>query len=391
MPTSDLFLTVLSPRALTAAADGEAIVDAIDADTPEWFPRQWGYDDALSEPFDRGELEKIWGDGVMWYGEGKGSGRPLGSFHAAGPRHFSDVSVSSPEALVDGARAAALLRTLAVQTDAVYGFAHRLVAGDLPTTERRSARISHNGPAMSTNGRFLASTGLPNVWWANVFGPPVVEVLGAQRIASAPAEVVTRLGDDRWYVQLTASILDNETDPDGFERVRATLKRHLGADAFWDPAKGNAGPYRTIRLPEIEPRSSPRPEPMTGLGPAGFTQAPELGRRWEPWSRESRRGVWELRDVPADALGELVAALPEENRSAEVNQIPPLDVFASIAGAVPFARFSGTVVGPGSGTEGVTIDRLWVPADTPGTALAPIEGSADTDERDETGRTLWWS
>jgi hypothetical protein len=387
---SEVFLELLSPRGLTDPGDAEAIVGALDEWAPEWAPGRWGF----SEPFvpaDRGQMIAVWDDGIMWTGTGKGN--PLASFAAAGRRHFSQLKVSSPAGLVEGERAAGLLRALAIRADAAYGYVHRLVQGDLATTELRSASItSRSGPRMNTNGIFLGESGLPNVWWANIFGLAVVEVLGAERIATAPAYEVTQLGDDLWYLQLTESILDNDTDPERFEAARAMVKAHLGGDAFFDKTKGRSGPYRTIHLPELPPRPPRRSFKISGYGPEGYTQTRAVRARWEPWSRQERPGVWDLVDVPADALIELAEVLPAENRNAEVNEIPTLDTFVALAAQVPFTRYGGRVIGPGAGTEGVGIEQVWVPADTDNSLLDKIAPSADTDARDDSGgRTLWWT
>lgn len=388
MTVTDLFLHVLSPRPLTEPGDGEAILQLFDQWAPEWAPGRWGFAEPF-EPADRERMTAVWDDGIMWYGTGEG--RPLTSFSAASSRrHFSHLGVSSPSGLVEGDRAAALLRALASRTGAVYGFAHRLVPDDLASTEARSASNTDVGPSMHTDGRSLAQSGLPNVWWANIFGPPVVELLGAERIATAPAHLVEQLGDDLWYVQLTESILDNDADFAQFDAARAAVKAHLGPDAFYDHRKGRAGPYRTIRLPELPPRPARRVRQVGGYGPQGYTQLPEIRARWQPWSRPVESDVWELADMPADALAELVEVLPPDNRKAQVNEIPTLDTFAAIAAAVPSARFSGKVVGPGGGTEGVTIQQVWVPDGTDHPSLDPIAPTADDDTRADGGRTLWW-
>lgn len=389
MTVCDLFLRMLSSRPLTEPGDGKAILDLFDEWAPEWAPHRWGFSEPFS-PADRERMTAVWGDGIMWYGAGKG--QPLVSFFAASSSvHYSILGVSSPTGLVDGERVAALLRALAARTGAVYGFAHRLVEADLASTEPRSASMARLGPSMYTAGTFLAQSGLPNVWWANIFGLPVVELFGADRIATAPAHLVEPLGKDLWYLQLTDSILDNETDFARVEAARAAVKAHLGADAFFDKAKGRSGPYRTIRLPELPPRPAPRSYKIDGFGPEGYTQIPQIRARWETWSRQVDSDLWELVDLPADALTELVEVLPPENRKARVNQIPTLNTFARLASRVPVARFSGKVVGPGPGTEGVIIEQVWVPQDIDDPLLDKIASTADDDSRANGGRILWWT
>jgi hypothetical protein len=79
-----------------------------------------------------------------------------------------------------------------------------------------------------------------------VFGLPYVELFGGpDRVRSAPAALVTELGPDRFYLQLTSDITDVVNDRAALTAARDAVKEHLGADCF----SGYPGPLRAPRLP----------------------------------------------------------------------------------------------------------------------------------------------
>lgn len=107
-------------------------------------------------------------------------------------------------------------------------------------------------PAMSITARGLTE-GIPNLYWANVFGPPWVELIGADRLARTPAHRVEEVLPGRWLVQLTSSIDDVRDDWEGFNRVRDECKEHLGADLFREPELDYLAPRR-VTLPTLAER-----------------------------------------------------------------------------------------------------------------------------------------
>ena len=115
--------------------------------------------------------------------------------------------------------------------------------------------MGSKGPRLSLTGRALAEECLPNLYWAQVFGPPWVELFGADTLASTPAHRVEEVAPGHWLVQLTERLADVVEDRAGFERVRAAAKVHLGADAFYSAERGLTGRYRTPQIPTLAERS----------------------------------------------------------------------------------------------------------------------------------------
>lgn len=280
------------------------------------------------------------------------------------------------------------MRRLVERFGADYGYLHVVTPADQVDSHPDSAYISPvDGPWMTASAKMFR-TGLPNLWWANVFGPAVVEVLGSERIATAPAQAVEEVAEGTWLVQLTNSPLDAVTDPDRFAAVRSAVKAHLGFDAFWDPSAGKAGRYRAAQLPM--PGRPPSTATLVVYGPAGFTQKRDVRATWEPFATEKDPGVWRLEGLDSRTLISLVESMPEANRTDQVNAIPTLDRFASLARRHGDLTFSGTLASANGGTEGLTIDTLWVPDDVTDDEIDALADDADDDEKVAGGRALWW-
>lgn len=115
-------------------------------------------------------------------------------------------------------------------------------------------RVGRDGPWLFLTPIDLATEWLPNLFWAQIFGPPWVELFGADRLASVPAYRVEEVAPDRWLVQLTERLGDVVDDHDRFDRIRAAAKAHLGADAFYSAERGLTGPYRVATIPTLVDR-----------------------------------------------------------------------------------------------------------------------------------------
>jgi|SRR2546425_2760449 len=88
---------------------------------------------------------------------------------------------------------------------------------------------------------------LPDIYWANFFGPEYVEMFGSDRVNSAPIHSVESLSDGGALLVLSPSPLDFLKDPGEFERLRLNLKRHLGEEAFdkgWPETQGKVPRFR---------------------------------------------------------------------------------------------------------------------------------------------------
>ena len=249
---SDVYFTILSPLPLGRQQDGRRLFglwteyartfmpDIWRNREPEWqcfspdgisdFLRQW-------EPhplFRRVASPKL--ESRVWFG---GAPFELHGQWTIWLEKFHDFEQGSFSKLLDAS---------AVAFSADLGVIHRV-------TEAETAKGLENGTVSfedvtSRINKFLMlSTGclerfLPDIYWTTVFGKPYIELFSRQRLLSCPAHRVKELENGSIVIQLTPTLQDTATDEAAFERVREAARNHLGADAFFDLAKGLDHKYR---------------------------------------------------------------------------------------------------------------------------------------------------
>lgn len=93
---------------------------------------------------------------------------------------------------------------------------------------------------------------LPNLYSCQVFGKSYVDLFGMDKLLSAPAPVVKKISDSQVYLQLNKDLDDISYEE--LETNRTLVKKHLGADAFFQIEKGRDYKYKVPNFP-------PLPEP----------------------------------------------------------------------------------------------------------------------------------
>ena len=135
--------------------------------------------------------------------------------------------------------------------DLDYGLVHAW--HDDEPTGPTGLRQGDDGPWMLFTPRDLTAF-LPNLYWAQVFGPPWVRLFGAETLAGTPAYRVEEVADGHWLVQLTEHLGDVVTEHAGFEAARAAAKAHLGTDSFFSRDRGPRGRYHAPAIPTLKDR-----------------------------------------------------------------------------------------------------------------------------------------
>lgn len=82
-------------------------------------------------------------------------------------------------------------------------------------------------------GTDLLKQGLPDLEWAVFFGSEYVEMFGREKLLSAKCYHIEFLSDGGALLVLTESPFDFEKDPVEFNRIRDSVRSHLGEDAFY--------------------------------------------------------------------------------------------------------------------------------------------------------------
>ena len=84
---------------------------------------------------------------------------------------------------------------------------------------------------------------LPDIYWANLFGPPYVEHFGRSRLLATPADTVEEWPNGCIYVRLSEDPLDFENNYARMQAIRDRIKEHLGMESFFDLGRGLNGRY----------------------------------------------------------------------------------------------------------------------------------------------------
>jgi hypothetical protein len=150
---------------------------------------------------------------------------------------------------------------------------------------------------------------LPDIYWANLFGPEYVEMFGERKIMSAPGHRVEKLPDGGVLLTLTSSPFDFDTDRERFENRRVQLKQHLGIEAF-DPSDWN--PFETAdwthhgRTPNFR-FSNEKNTTVIHAAPSSTQYSDELSsvsrNQWDKWLGNNESLAKELvRDMEAKGV-----------------------------------------------------------------------------------------
>jgi hypothetical protein len=245
-----VFVKLFTRSVLTDPAQGRTLIDLIGEYVPSWLPHRFGWSVPLRNVYDPERFEEFWTGleyNLDWRNDKKTATGHVTT--RVGPRDtLSSIELKGQQnRALDLAALSCLLRDCGQALDLTYGVLHLFHPDDLYTGGHGGHLFGENQgtPFLAVAERGLKEC-LPDLAWGNVFGPPYVDLFGgADRVRSAPAAVVTELGPERFYLQLTGDITDVEQDRAALVVARDAVKAHLGAECF----AGYPGPLRAPRLP----------------------------------------------------------------------------------------------------------------------------------------------
>jgi hypothetical protein len=146
----------------------------------------------------------------------------------------------------DAEQIAGLARDVYLFSGAVHGYIMRKL---LPITSSFYPYIDHS---------------IPNVHWLDFFGPPYVEMLGEEKLRTAPCHKIEELQDGGFMLMLTPTPVEAYSR-EGRMKAEA-VKRHLGEEYFYHPEDGGDeyATYKRRTVPVLDLSETPifRPEPM---------------------------------------------------------------------------------------------------------------------------------
>lgn len=237
---SEVQAELFTTSQLTDPAGGRALLRALEEHVPSWMPRRYGWSEPFRHVYDPDRAEHFWeqhAGGVMFRnarktarGEVKVRTGPLDILSKI------ELSGKATRAELDGG-IGPFIAGCGKTLDLAYAMVH--IFTDKQADDYYSAwfQLPPPGDRVKTARQGTFPYFLRDLYWGNVFGPPYVELFGADRLRTAPAAVATELREGYFYVQVTGSILDL-CDPETIPRYRAArdaVKEHLGPDCFYRP------------------------------------------------------------------------------------------------------------------------------------------------------------
>jgi hypothetical protein len=158
---------------------------------------------------------------------------------------FTNIEKISPREILSD-----LIQDLAINLKGIYGYIHYLSESEIPKLSGSGTLVANPGkpPDLMVSLRSLVNC-LPNLYWANIFGPEYVKLFGgSERVRSTPAPIVKELAQDTFYIQLSENMLDFASHHAEIDKVREHAKQYLGTDCFFDQKIGMDAKYRTPNI-----------------------------------------------------------------------------------------------------------------------------------------------
>jgi len=229
-----------------------------------WTPAKYGENEPIRTVFDANEIEvmaeRLLPLGTIYWKGGDGFSNGALSLGQGRGKKTASLSIwTDLERLNDTSDLSRVIHEVSARFGASYGFVHYLSE---PERKRLSGSDTimgnENTPHSLMISRWQLVRCLPNLYWANVFGPEYVTLFGGRdRVASAPAAIVKELAPDTFYIQLTENMLDFASRHAEVDELRERVKKHLGADCFFDYETRFNGRYRVPNLGWEEPSRPP--------------------------------------------------------------------------------------------------------------------------------------
>ncbi len=229
MPEKEITFNVVTRSRLVSAAEGQDLMRLIVECVPGTAAAKMGNLEPLRDRFALERVPEFWDD-YMFIWEGQAS---EGIVHQAVRRDgFGGILAWFEREAADETALITLIREACERSNAEFALIHL-----------SSKKEIRRGVQTAVNELDLGG-GIPDLYWATVFGPSYVEFFGRDRLLSAPVYRVDELGAERIYLQLSEHLSDFESEWKQVNAVRDAVKEHLGRDAFVDPRRWRPRPAR---------------------------------------------------------------------------------------------------------------------------------------------------
>lgn len=250
MAALSVILEILSPMSLRSREEGRIVLDLWRTHLPDLLPDKYGRWEPIDRPFDRCNFEDVLNDwqwpflsvrkkpavdASIWIRKG-----------AKQQLHSTLIFRLEPGAATD-AKLLDFVKATSVEIKVDFACLHVLTVSEIERGRKYRTVTPLDRPAAKFSF-LLASKDLPqripDLYWTTVFGVPYVEMFGEEKLLSAPVRLSERLSNGSVLLQLSEDLGDVEQRSDEIERIRSTVKAHLGLDAFSQPGLEASHSYR---------------------------------------------------------------------------------------------------------------------------------------------------
>lgn len=222
---------------------------------PGFTPQRWGFVEPINlqlTPLEIREALRSGSSDIMWkrnldpkgWGVFKKRTFPLRGPQSAG--HYLSFSLSTMEQVTS---ITSYIKGLTKIVGVEYAFCDTRSDG-----YKDAAALNGLAPYKGSLNVFTHSLtqSLPDVLWAQVFGPAYVEMFGMEKLMSTPAYRVEQLRPDAVYIQLTESLFDLHECYAEVDAVRERVKKHLDDNIFFNPGSSAGHVYKVpvFQFPE---------------------------------------------------------------------------------------------------------------------------------------------
>lgn len=221
----NLFAQIFTRDPLVSLESGVELIQLLKRHIPAAFPSRWDNFDFVSRSWSFDDLGQTWNlEDFFWESDPPeiAKGAVFKRTYPTDTHGVVSLELDPESAPVDSV--AIFLHEIAVRLTGEYGYIHSLPADGSAET----SAFLHVAPQD-------LSKCLPDIWWGSILGPPYVELIGEERIRTAPAYRVSRLADRTYWLQLSAQppYVTNLGAGDELDFRAAQLQQHLGEDLFW--------------------------------------------------------------------------------------------------------------------------------------------------------------
>lgn len=228
-----------------------ALVEHFIETLPEYVPERWNLVEPINKPFDLATIRELmplpgYNYDFWWKRISKPKGHgwfykrkvtPRFTSHAG---HSITLNVRRPE--IEGLTR--YLKSASSRFGVDYAFCDSMVE-----SYRAYSRDAMSGDSFYCG--FPLTRWLPDLRWAQVFGPPYVRLFGMEKLLSVPAYKVEEIGPETVYLQLSESLFDMHEQYEAVDAERQKVKAHLDDNIFFDLKKSR---YYLERKNDTGPR-----------------------------------------------------------------------------------------------------------------------------------------